>query len=281
MTFYHGASEVYYINSSNRVAGSSDTNFSYILNIPQNMKYNKCCLLQLSIPKSFYNFPSGSNTFTLRELSVNYVITIPFGNYNVINLCSTLSSLLTSRSGNGWIYTVSYPSSSVANTGLLTFTVSGNSGNQPSLIFTNSCFTQLGFSTNSTNAFTANMLTSVNYISLSTVNRIFVKSSMCSTSEQSILQEVLQTFPDNSYIYFQQYDIQANSKELVGSDNQVFDILITDGDGNQISTNGLNIQLSILCYKKNDYDELAKQELIISNLQRLYDLEEKKNAITK
>ena len=70
-----------------------------------------------------------------------------------------------------------------------------------------------------------------------------------------------------------------NSKDFIGSQNQVFDIVITDGDENQIDTNGLNIQLSILCYQKDDYTELAKQDIYIKHLNKLYDLEEKKKEI--
>jgi hypothetical protein len=282
MSIYHGISKVFYINSTVRCSGTSDTNFSYTLNIPSKNTFNKVCLLQLSIPKSFYNFPSGSNTFILQEKGVNYTITVPFGSYNVTNLCSTLSSILTAASGNSWTYSVSYPTSSQANTGLLTFTVSGNGIFQPSLIFTGGyCYIQLGFNNASTNAFVSSSLSSVNFICLSTVNRIYVKSSMCSTSEQSILQEVLQTFPDNSYIYFEQYDIQANSKEFTNNLSQVFDFVITDGEGKQISTNGLNVQMSLLCYEKNDTSELQKEDLIIKNLQRIYDIEEKTLELIK
>lgn len=275
MSFYHGSSQVFYINSATKVSGT-DTNFSFKLSLPSNNRFDKVCLLQLSIPKSFYNFPVGENTFTLTELGVGYTVNIPYGNYNVINLCSKLSQLLTSSSGNGWVYTVSYPSPDSADTGKLTFRVTGSAGQQPSLKFSTSCYTQLGFSRNSVNTFTSGTLESVNYISLSPVNRIYVKSSMCSTNEQSILQEVLQTFPDNSFIYFQQYDIQANSKNFTNNISEVFDFSITDYFGNSISTNGLPVQLSVLCYEKNNYDEMAKQDLIIKNLERLYSIEEEK-----
>ena len=93
MSIYHGDSRVFYIDSSNRTSGT-DSNFEISLNLPKN-NYNKVALLQLSCPKSFYNFSTGKNTFTLRELSVNYTVTIPVGNYTNTTLLSSLSSLLT------------------------------------------------------------------------------------------------------------------------------------------------------------------------------------------
>src|ERR1700745_86639 len=111
MSIYHGNSRVFYIDSYNRISGN-DTNFQIKVDVPQGNTYNKVALMQLSCPKSFYNFSSGNNTFVLQELSVNYSITIPAGNYQKNNIITTLSSLLTTASalaGNNWIYTVSYP----------------------------------------------------------------------------------------------------------------------------------------------------------------------------
>ena len=93
MSIYHGDSRVFYIDSANRTSGT-DSNFEISLSLPKN-NYNKVALLQLSCPKSFYNFSTGKNTFTLRELSVNYTVTIPVGNYTKTTLLSSLSSLST------------------------------------------------------------------------------------------------------------------------------------------------------------------------------------------
>ncbi len=61
MSIYHGFSKVFYVDSYNRVSGTN-ANFNIKLDIGTN-KYNKVALLQMSCPKSFYNFSDGSNTF--------------------------------------------------------------------------------------------------------------------------------------------------------------------------------------------------------------------------
>lgn len=278
MSIYHGQQRVFYIDSYNRISGT-DSNFEIKVNLPTN-NYNKVALLQLSCPKSFYNFSSGSNTFTLKELGVPITITIPVGNYTKNALLSNLNSILTSSSLNGWTYTVTYPSPLQPNTGLLTFTVSGNGGNQPQFVFTTSCFLQFGFVANTTYTFTSNTLTSVNCISLSPVNRIYVKSSMCSTSQDSILQEVLQTYPDNSFIYYENINVDINSKEFTGNTSSVFSFLITDRFGVPIDTHGVNVMMSILLYQKNNTDEIHKDELLIRNVERLINLDKEKQSIT-
>ena len=63
MSIYHGESRVFYIDSSNRTSGT-DSNFQINVNLPKN-NFNRVALLQLSCPKSFYNFSTDKNTFTL------------------------------------------------------------------------------------------------------------------------------------------------------------------------------------------------------------------------
>jgi hypothetical protein len=278
MSIYHGQQRVYYVDSFNRINGT-DSNFEIKLNLPSN-NYNKVALLQLSCPKSFYNFTTGSNTFILKELGVSRLITIPIGNYTKNTLLQNLGSILTSASLNGWVYAVSYPSNTQPNTGLLTFTVTNNTG-QPQFQFETSCWLQLGFERNTTYSFSSNSLTSVNCISLSPVNRIYVKSSMCNTSQDSILQEVLQTFPDNSFIYYENINVDINSKEFTGNTSSTFSFLITDRFGIPIDTHGINVMMSILLYEKNNTDEIHKDELLIKNVERMLTLDTEKQSILR
>ena len=92
------------------------------------------------------------------------MVTIPVDGYNKNNLCTALSTVWTSyslSSGNGYIYVVTYSTSSVGDTFKLTFTVSGNGGVQPRVSFnTNSPFRQLGFLADSNKTFASNVLIS-------------------------------------------------------------------------------------------------------------------------
>lgn len=276
MSIYYGDPRVFYIDSANKISGT-DTNFDVKIDLPKN-NYNRVALLQLSCPKSFYNFSTGKNTFILNEEGVDYTITVPVGNYGKTNLASTLKILMDSASASPAVYTVSFPSSTQANTGLYTFAVTGNTL-QPKLKFTTACYIQLGFTANSTNNFVAGSLTSVNCISLAPVNRIYVKSNMCSTSDQGVLQEVLHTFPDNSFIYYENINIDINSKAFTGNTNSSFTFQITDRFGDPVDTHGVNVMMSILLYERNNTDELHKQELQIKNIERLFNTDQEKKKI--
>ena len=85
-------SQIYYINSQYRTTGSN-SKFSYEVKIPQTEKYDRVCVLQASIPLSFYLVRNGINTFTLTQLGVDTVITVPEGNYNFKSFMALLVSL--------------------------------------------------------------------------------------------------------------------------------------------------------------------------------------------
>ncbi len=87
MSIYHGDNRVFYIDSANKISGT-DTNFDVKIDLPKN-NYTRVALLQLSCPKSFYNFSTGKNTFILNEENVDYTITVPVGNYGKTNLATT------------------------------------------------------------------------------------------------------------------------------------------------------------------------------------------------
>ena len=53
-------------NSKDRISGSNSNFTSEAIDIGIN-KYDSVCVVQASIPKSFYNMPTGYNTFTLTE----------------------------------------------------------------------------------------------------------------------------------------------------------------------------------------------------------------------
>ena len=57
---------IFYINTRSRLSGT-DSNFTYSLPMPPNAEYDKACVLQCSIPKSYYLIEAGYNTFQLRE----------------------------------------------------------------------------------------------------------------------------------------------------------------------------------------------------------------------
>ena len=65
-------------NSKDRVLGTNSSFLSNPVDLGNN-KFDSVCLVQASIPKSFYNIPSGYNKFTLKEnlTSIPYWMHIP------------------------------------------------------------------------------------------------------------------------------------------------------------------------------------------------------------
>jgi hypothetical protein len=98
---------------------------------------------------------------------------------------------------------------------------------------------------------------------------------MCNTSELSILQEILQTFPDSAMVYYENTNIENNSKPFSTTQSRNFHFTITDRFGIPIETNGLDSVFSIIFYKYDDTSELHKQELMLSNFERMLRLEER------
>lgn len=280
--------QVLNFNSKDRISGTNSAFYSEPQTLGDN-RYDTCCVVGASIPKSFYNMPSGYNTFKLIEngFPAGVIITIPIGSYTKNNLQPVLSSLLTTASSsmNGYTYTLSYPSALVADTFKYTITISGGVlPNQPSIQMLSgntSPFRQLGFDSGTTYPFVNNVLTSVNAINLSFILRAFVKSNMVIDANQDILQEFLAygSFPMLSVISFQQLNFDMNSRKLNPAVvNSWFFELVDDFD-QPIDLNGINWAISIVFYQRSSTHEVFKQELNITNEERLFRIEQQQKRI--
>jgi len=276
-----------YIDSSTRTSGTP-SNFTTTIDLPPN-NFDRVCLLQASIPKSWYLFDSTNNTFILREVdqvapfgTYNLTITIPVGNYTRINLASIVSSLLNTASSSisagpyTNTYTITYPSSSQTNTNKYTYTstsVSAPSLKTSSFIFSsNNCCIPFGFNNSSTNAFIQVLLIgtleSTNAINLSSKPRLYIKSDLCELSNKSVLQEIFSTnIQDNGIIVFIQSEIESNSKLFLSNSDNLFSIQLTDRFDNIVDLNGLDITLSIHFYKTDDTNSYIKNDIIVRQLQ--------------
>lgn len=244
----------FYINSANRVEGTN-TDFSYNIGFPPASRYTRCCLLQAMIPKSFYNIPSGKNTFVLKEGAFEVTITITPSNYNRKSLKIAVVALLNTNSPTGWTYAMTYPNvSTEGDTGKYTWTVSGNGGVQPSFIFSSSStiYEGLGFASSSTNSFSSDSLSSSNVINLSHESSIYIHSDIVTNgTSDNILQDIyVADSPTFSSIQFIQQNMKTYTKRLSLNDNKsnVYKFRITDEDDNVIDTNGVNCVMTILVY---------------------------------
>lgn len=274
MSLFH-KNDVYIsvVDSSQRLSGTS-SNFTINLNLPSYVQdFDRVALNQISIPRSWYDVETDYNTFQFKEgvAGILKTITVPIGMYNCLTLATSLSTLLTTNSQNGYTYTISYPNSSLTvNDNLFTFTCS-NTVTIFYLIFATSMFQQLGFASNTTYTSTTGILKSVNSISISYVNRLFLTSNACNTSYNSYLQEILVAgqYPSTAFIFWENLNYDTNSKEYTNPNNNCWDFVIYDRYGNVINLHGLELVFSLIFYKKNKTDELHMEDIKLRNLENL------------
>ena len=139
--------KLFYIDSHNRLSGTH-SNFTIQVDY-KDESFDHCVVLQATIPKSYYLIQPGKNTFVLDENGSQVTITIPIGNYSRSSFAYQLQYQLNQNSPNGWSYVMTKSNNqTTGDNGLYTWTVTNNSGNQPSFIIGEYLYEQLGFDSN-------------------------------------------------------------------------------------------------------------------------------------
>jgi hypothetical protein len=268
-------SRIFYINSEFKTVGTN-SNFSYEIKIPLSEGYDRVCVLQASIPLSFYLVQNGVNTFQLNEIPDSGIpilttFTIPEGNYNYSNFMTVVTGLLNAdtASRHNWIYAMAFDKL----TGKYVYTVNGSSITGIELIFTSHLSQQFGFDKHSTNAFTGTLLTSTNTINFVPESTIYVHSDIC-VSDNDILQEIYSnnTIPYSQITYQLSTDIDAYSKPLRTAHADSFSFYITDEEGDELITNGQNVLFTLLLYKRDEFSSDFRKfaSWIVNKINRLF-----------
>jgi len=270
-------------NSKDRIQGSNSSFLSEPVDLGNN-QFDSVCLVQASLPKSFYNMPSGFNTFTLRENAASVTVTIPVGSYTRINLQSVLASRLTAASPNGLTYTVSYPASTVADTFHYTFTVNSSAITVQFIFTANNPYRQLGFEIETytfTPAIGSSSLESVNSLNLSYILRAFIKTNLVLNATDGILEEILNfgSYPASSVVHYQQYNFDMNTRRYNTSSTNSWLFSLVDAFDQLIDLNGIPWAFSVVFYQRNKTHELQKTELMITNEERLFKIEQEQKKI--
>jgi hypothetical protein len=271
-------------NSKDRIQGTNSSFLSVPVDLGNNA-FDSVCLVQASIPKSFYNVPSGYNTFTLQENAASVTITIPRGSYTRINFQSILATLLTAASPNLLTYTVTYPASTAADTFHYTFVVNSAVIVCRFVLTATSPFRQLGFESGTTYTFTAgggsSTLESVNAINLSYILRAFIKTNLVMDATDGILEELLNfgSFPANSVMSYQQFNFDMNTRKYNTSGTNSWLFSLVDSFDQLIDLNGIPWAFSVVFYQRNATHELQKTELQIANEERIYRIEQEQKRI--
>lgn len=217
--------------------------------MPVNIAWNRCCVEDIAVPKSYYLVQAPYNCFTLQEGANSVTVTVTPGNYKRKNFASNLATLLNAASPGHFTYTVTYPRNTQPDTGLYTYTVTNNGGVQPSFIFpsTQPCTVhrQMGFDPKSINAFVNNVLTSANFVDFQLDWYLNLTSDLCETDGNNILISVNMAGINNADV--------ANDITVHPIFGKRFDMTKFSGKVrfSLVSTDGLAINLNGLPIKFN------------------------------
>ena len=247
------ANRIFYINSENRISGTA-SNFSYQLEIPKDQKYDSCCVLAMTIPRSYYLIRNGQNSCTLMVDGTPYVITIPRGNYTAINFQPVLLGQLNSFGVGTFTMSLS------TITGKFTYGYVG-AGTALSFNFAapSKLGHQMGFPEVSSTAFVAGTLTSTNVLDFISTSTLFLHSDMV-MDKTSILQEV---YADNSIpfsnLVYNCRDTNMYSKSMQNTQSGVFNFSLCDEHDLEVNLNGQDICITLLVYKKENLSALLSR----------------------
>lgn len=239
-----------YIDSDYRTSGVHE-NFTYQL---RDVKlYTHVSVLQVSIPKTFYNVQSGQNTFTLTELGVDATITVTPGSYSYRNFASILGALLTAASPNGRTYTITVPTTEPI-TGKYTITASSGSFTI-SFPISSYMYKHMGFESVSSNDSTATILVSTNVCSFQDVPSLYICSDLIASHVQEINSNVLEAVfcgqtPEFGVLTWNNTAPELTAKEIRGS-SDLRKFWLMDVDQNILSTNGVSWNMVICLYSVN------------------------------
>jgi hypothetical protein len=249
--------DLIYVNSRNRVAGSSN---DFIIDLSKqipsfNNNYDSISLLSFYCSKSYYLFNSNNNTFILIENGISKTVTIPIGNYNISTL--VIQIIVSLNSVASYVYNATF---SFLN-GKLTFTVTGNGGIQPIFNFTsdNRCEEILGFDIDNY-SFAGNSLMGAYIVNLQLTNTIQLLSNLVNND---ILSIIIPNSSDFSNIQYNEQSPEFASRKLISNKLNSCHFWLLDEAGDNLDLNGIEFSFSFAIFKSNSYyiDRLVNNKI--------------------
>jgi len=248
------ASHLVYLDSEERISGSA-SNFLYEIIIPDGLKVDTCCVLSMTIPRSYYLIRPGQNRAILIIDAVEYPFEIPPGNYNADNFSETLLAILNGiTTGMSGTFTITFSTI----TGKYTYGYSGLGTVAFKFEDPSRLGHQMGFDEVSENHFAATpgmpgvTLQSKNVVNFVSTSTLFLHSDMVDDST-SILQEV---YADNSVPFSNLvYNCRVPgmySKKMKNTRSSVFSFSLCDEHDKEVDLNGHDICVTLLLYRKED-----------------------------
>ncbi len=238
------ASKLVYVDSEERISGSS-SNFSYAIDIPDGAKYDTCCVLSMTIPRSYYLVRSGQNRAKVIIDAVEHPFEISPGNYNADNFAEVLRALL---NGIAPGFTITFS----MITGKYTYTYTGIGTASFKFEDPSRLGHQMGFDEISTNHFINGTLQSKNVVNFVSTSTLFLHSDMVDDSTD-ILQEV---YADNSIPFSNLvYNCRVPgmyAKKLRNNTSSLFNFSLCDEHDKEVDLNGHEILFTLILYRKED-----------------------------
>ncbi len=247
---------IYYVDSEDRRSGSS-SNFTAAIDIPEGFSFDSCCVLSMTIPRSYYLVRAGQNLMKVQIDGSTYSILFPVGNYNVTNFITTLLPLLNALSAN--VFTMTFNSI----TGKFSYAYTGAATVVRFILADPSRIGhQLGFDETSDNLFVGKALVSKNVVDFVSTSTLFLHSDMVEDSS-SVLQEVYSdnSVPFSNLVYNCKFPAMY-SKTLKNSTSGVFNFSLTDEHDLEVDLNGHELMFTLLLYRKENLSKLVKALLL-------------------
>jgi hypothetical protein len=243
------ASKLIYLNSEDRISGTA-SNFVYAIDIPDGSKFDTCCVLSMTIPRSYYLVRAGYNRAKVIIDGTEYPFEVPPGNYNANNGSNNFATLLMAilLAATGITFTMTY--SSVTGK----YTYGYTSAASVAFVFEDPSRLghQMGFNEVSVNHFQNGSLTSANVINFVSTSTLFLHSDMVDDATD-VLQEV---YADNSIPFSNLvYNCKVPglySKRLRNNTSSLFSFSLCDEHDKEVDLNGHEINLTLILYRRED-----------------------------
>jgi hypothetical protein len=242
------------INSADRNAGGTVSNFTFNIALPTDGRtFNRVSVTSVTCTKSNYAIQALYNYFYLIENGVRRTITITPGNYILNAFKTVLQTQMNASAPSGWVYAVTFPNTSIAaNTGKFTYTVTGNSGSQPSIQVLNFMYRKLGFDKNSTNVFVSDTITSTNVLFLNATPSLYIKSNLVDGETSQLVRVDASLVPDYGTITYQCPHPESFGHMLSSSTSNTASFSMTNQDNLPIDLNGNDWIISLAFWKADD-----------------------------
>lgn len=246
--------DIIFINSYNRLSGSTN-NFQFDISnqIKSNIEYERICLVNCSIPKSYYLINNTSNELIINEQGVNYYIYIQNGNYSILSLCNYLNNPINLP---GLSYTYLFTPN--ITTGKINIAVSNNSGNYVIFNFMNENNPALILGFNEEEYTFNTNINSPNICNFELTNSISICSQIV---ENEILFNITPNVLAYNYINYQNNQFEHTSKKISKMKNIINIYLIDNISQKNLDLNGVNMSLSICLFTNNIKDLYYKTQL--------------------